>query len=138
MPRPHEYIRIHEYGNLIEITISLPWEYIRPSQRPQKEQIPPEELERIRKNNQKIMHDTIMAAVNACNGDIKAAAKQSRYTCERIRNLLREKARKASETERQANIEEVRKLAAQKISISEIAKITGKSTSTIQQWIKKA
>ncbi|CDQ10388.1 protein of unknown function [Acidithiobacillus ferrivorans] len=138
MPRPHEYIRIHEYGNLIEITISLPWEYIRPSRRPQKEQIPPEELERIRKNNQKIMHDTIMAAVDACNGDIKAAAKKSRYTCERIRNLLREKARTASEAERQANIEEVRKMAAQKISIAEIAKITGKSTSTIQQWIKKA
>ncbi|MHB1280997.1 MAG: helix-turn-helix domain-containing protein [Acidithiobacillus sp.] len=138
MARPHEYIRIHEYGNLIEITISLPWEYIRPSQRPQKEHIPPEELERIRKNNQKIMHDTIMDAVNACNGDIKAAAKKSRYTCEKIRNLLREKARNASKAERQTHIEEVRKLAAQKIPISEIAKITGKSTSTIQQWIKKA
>ncbi|MHB8116721.1 MAG: helix-turn-helix domain-containing protein [Acidithiobacillus ferrivorans] len=79
-----------------------------------------------------------MAAVEACNGDIKAAAKKSRYTCERIRNLLREKAKTANEAERQANIEEVRKMAAQKISIAEIAKITGKSTSTIQQWIKKA
>lgn len=75
MPRPHEYLRIHEYGNLIEITISLPWDYIRPDRRPRQELIPPEDLEQTREHNRKVMHDTIMAALSACNGDIKAAAK---------------------------------------------------------------
>ena len=136
MWRPHEYIRIHEYGNLIEITISLPWDYIRPARRPRQDHIPPEEIEKIRENNRKVMNDTIMAALVACNGDIKAAAKKSRYTCQRIRDLLREKTRIAQQTERKTQIEEVRKLAAQKIPIAETAKITGKSANTIRQWVK--
>ena len=125
-------LEIKQYGNVLKIIITIPWDEIHTPSHPKPQPTPPP-------NPPDPQHwEKLTAKVLKAyqqNGSISATAKALDLTYYTTQVILREEQTRRHQAERQARIEQAKNMAQKKTPIKKIAQIFGKSQATIRRWI---
>jgi len=125
-------IRIKQFGNVLQITLEIPWEQITDNHwKSYFESKPPEP----QPNHWAITTEKILKIYKK-TGNISETARASGKGYYITETIIKEEQSRKNKAKRQAAIEEARKLAESKVAIKDIARMLGKSAETIRLWLK--
>ncbi|MDR7926527.1 helix-turn-helix domain-containing protein [Acidithiobacillus thiooxidans] len=127
-------IRVKQFGNVLQITVEIPWSHV--TGKNQWEEYFEEHPVKTTPNYWAITTEKILKLYKK-HGNISKTAKASGKSYYITEKIIKEEQTRQNKAKRQAEIENVKKLAESKISIKDIAQIIGKSPETVRLWLKQ-
>ncbi|WP_437556304.1 hypothetical protein [Acidithiobacillus sulfuriphilus] len=124
-------LEIKQYGNVLKIIITIPWDEIHTPSHPR-----PPEPPRPQPDPQHWQKLTAkVGKAHQQHGNISATAKALDLTYYTTQVILREEKTRENRKKRQAQIEQAKNMAQKKTPVEDIARIFGKSPATIRRWM---
>ena len=127
-------IEIKQYGNVLKIIITIPWDEIHTPSHPRPPEPPRPEPDP--QHWQKLTAKVVKAYQQ--HGSISATAKALDLTYYTTQVILREEQTRQSQAKRKALIKQAQEMAQRKTPIKDIARIVKKSPATIRRWMKRS
>ncbi len=128
-------LEIKQYGNVLKITITIPWDEIHTPSHPKPQSAPPPNPPDPQ-HWEKLTAKVIKAYQQ--HGSISATAKALDLTYYTTQVILREEQTRQNQAKQQALIKQARAMAHKDTPIKDIARLIGRSTNTIHRWLKGA